>query len=237
VQYSHLYIYIVPKYILFWTDQKELWPIYLCPIQFKAQIPRLAVLLVTHPFPARGVHGARRTGSNEPQRLSARSRNNLYGGYTSHDFVIARTWCAITTALQPSTSIYRGLTAVPKVESISYSKSSLSDLYWLKRRSTCRYTPHRRSKKHSWRILPPYQPPHLKHRQSPSNQVGSMASSVGIISSPRFYLTKNQSFPNNLPWLPTVPTHRYKVNFVSLNATVWHLHLLLWVHLERNQYK
>jgi len=102
--------------ILFWTGQKELWPIYLGPIQSKAQILHLAVLLETHPFPARGVHGASRIGSNEPQRLSARSRNNLSGDYTSHDFVTARAWCAITTALQPSNSIYRGLTAVPKVD-------------------------------------------------------------------------------------------------------------------------
>ena len=122
------------------------------------------------PLPHEGVRGASRTGSNEPQRLSARSRNNLSNGYTSHDFVTARAWCAITTTLQPSNSIYRGLAAVPKVESISSSKPSLSDLYWLERRSTCRYTTHH-SKKHSWRILPPYQPPHIKHRQSTSDQV------------------------------------------------------------------
>ena len=79
VQYSHLYIYIVPKYILFWTGQKELWPIYLCPIQSKAQIPRLAVLLVTHPFPARGVHGARRTGSKEPVQIVPLQERPLQG--------------------------------------------------------------------------------------------------------------------------------------------------------------
>jgi len=95
----------------------------------------------------KGVHGASETGSNEPQRLSARSRNKLFGGYTSHDFVTARTKCAITTALQPSTAINRGLIAVPKVESNSSSKSSLSDLYLLERRSACRYTPPIRSKK------------------------------------------------------------------------------------------
>ena len=114
---------------MFWTGQKEFWPIYLGPILFKAQTPRLATLLVTHPFPARGVHGASETGSNEPQRLSARSRNKLFVGYTSHDFVTARARCVITTALQPSTSIYRGLLTVPKVESNSSSKPSLSDLY------------------------------------------------------------------------------------------------------------
>jgi hypothetical protein len=101
------------KYLL-WTGQKELWPIYLGPIQSKAQTPRLAALLVTHPFPARGVHGASKTGLNEPQRLFARSHNNLSGGYTSHDFVTARAWCAITTALQPSTSIYRGTHRSPQ---------------------------------------------------------------------------------------------------------------------------
>jgi len=63
------------------------------------------------------VHGACKTGSNEPQRLFARSRNKLSDGYTSHDFVTARPKCVTTTALQPSTSIYRGLLAVPKVES------------------------------------------------------------------------------------------------------------------------
>ena len=126
---------------MFWTSQKEIWLIYLGPIQFKARIPHLATLLATHPFPARGVHGASKTGSNEPQRLSARSCNNLSGGYTSHDFVTARACCAITTAMQPSTSIYRGFIAVPKVESISSSKPSLSDLYLLERRSACRYTP------------------------------------------------------------------------------------------------
>jgi len=57
------------------------------------------------------------TGSNEPQRLFARSRNYFSGGYTSHNFVTAGPRCAITTALQPSTSIYRRLLAVPKVES------------------------------------------------------------------------------------------------------------------------
>ena len=126
---------------MFWTGQKELWPIYLGPILLQAQIQCLPTLLATHPFPVRGVHGASKTGSNEPQRLSARSRNNLSGGYTSHDFVTARAWCAITTALQPSTSIYRGLIDVPKVESNSSSKPSLSDLYLLERRSACRYTP------------------------------------------------------------------------------------------------
>ena len=101
------------------------------------------------PLSYKGVHGVSETGSNEPQRLSACSRNKLSGGYTSHDFVTARARCAITTALQPSTSINRGLIAVPKVESNSSSKPSLSDLYWLERRSACRYTPPVRSKKHS----------------------------------------------------------------------------------------
>lgn len=45
------------------------------PNTSKAQTPRLATLFATHPFPARGVHGASEIGSNEPQRLSARSRN------------------------------------------------------------------------------------------------------------------------------------------------------------------
>jgi len=93
------------------------------------------------PPPRGGVRGASETGSKEPQRLSARSRNKLFGGYTSHDFVIARSRCATTTALQLSTSINRGLIAVPKVESNSSSKPSLSDLYSLEPRSACRYTP------------------------------------------------------------------------------------------------
>ena len=105
--------------LLFRTGQKDLWPVYLDPIQSKAQIPRLETSLATHPFPAKGVHGASKTGSNKLQRLFARSRNKLFGGYTSHDFVTARAWCAITTTLQPSTSISRGLLAVPKVESTS----------------------------------------------------------------------------------------------------------------------
>jgi len=92
------------------------------------------------PLPREGVHGASETGSNEPQRLSARFRNKLSSGYTSHDFVTVRTRCATTTALQPSTSINRGLIAVPKVESNSSSKPSLSDLYLLERRNACRYT-------------------------------------------------------------------------------------------------
>jgi len=135
--------------------EKELWPIYLGPIQSKAQIPHLTALLTTHPFLARGVHGASKTGSNEPQRLSTHSRNNLSGGYTSHDFVTARAWYAITTALQPSTSIYRGLIVVPKLLTMAANSANYS----------------------------------------------------------------------------------YKVKFVSLNAMVWHLHLLLWVHPERNLYK
>ncbi|AES63720.1 hypothetical protein MTR_2g012490 [Medicago truncatula] len=40
-----------------------------------------------------------------------------------------RVRCVITTALQSSTSINMGLIAVPKVESNSSSKTSLSDLY------------------------------------------------------------------------------------------------------------
>jgi len=132
---------------VFWTGQKDLWPIYLGPIQSKAQTPCLATLLATHPLSHRGVHGASETGSNEPQRLSARSHNKLSSGYSSHDFVTARARCIITTALQPSTSINRGLIAVPKVESNFSSKPSLSDLYLLERRSACRYTPPIRSKK------------------------------------------------------------------------------------------
>ena len=99
------------------------------------------------PLSHKGVHGASETGSNEPQRLSARSRNKLPGSYTSHDFVTARVRCAITTALHPSTSINRGLIVVPKVESNSSSKPSLSDLYLLERRSVYKYTPPIPSKK------------------------------------------------------------------------------------------
>jgi len=102
---------------VFWTGQKDLRLIYSGPIQSKAQISSLTILLATYASITRGVHRACKTSSNEPQRLFARSRNNLSGGYTSHDFVTARPKCAITTALQPSTSIYRGLLAVPKVES------------------------------------------------------------------------------------------------------------------------
>ena len=40
---------------VFWTGQKDLWPIYLGPIQSKAQIPRFATLVATHPFPAKPV--------------------------------------------------------------------------------------------------------------------------------------------------------------------------------------
>ena len=101
------------------------------------------------PLSQKGVHGASETGSNEPQRLSAHSHNKLSSGYTFHDFVTARAKCAITTALQPSTSINNGLIAVPKVESISSSKPSLSDLYLLERRSVCRYTTPICSKEHS----------------------------------------------------------------------------------------
>jgi len=100
------------------------------------------------PLSHKGVHGASETGSNEPQRLSARSLNKLSGGYTSHDFVTARARCAITTALQPSTSINRGLIAVPKVESNSSSKPSLFDLYLLERWSACRYTPPSAPRRH-----------------------------------------------------------------------------------------
>jgi len=99
------------------------------------------------PLSQKGVHGASETGSNEPQRLSGRSRNKPSSGYTSHDFATSKARCAITTALQPSTSINRGLIAVPKVELNSSSKPSLSDLYLLERRSFCRYTPPIRSKK------------------------------------------------------------------------------------------
>jgi len=101
---------------MFRIGQKDFRPIYLGPIQFKVQTPRLASLLAIYPFSAKGVHRARRTGSNEPQRLSARSRNCFSSDYTSHDFVTIGPRCAITTPLQPSTSIYRGLLGFPKVE-------------------------------------------------------------------------------------------------------------------------
>jgi len=110
--------------------------VYLGPIQSEAQIPHLTTLLAVPLFPAKGVHEA-----NKPQRLFARSHNKLSGGYTSHYFVTARAWCAITTALQPSTSITRGLNAVPKVEHFFLSKPSHSDPYRLERRSACKYTP------------------------------------------------------------------------------------------------
>jgi len=131
---------------------------------------------VTHPFPTRGVHGASETGSNEPQRLSARSCNKLSGGYTSHDFVTARARCAITTALQPSTSINRGLIAVPKVESNFSSKPSLSDLYLLEHRSACRYTPPSAPRRHSDTFYH-----HSNHRiQSLRNILERLKSNVGI---------------------------------------------------------
>jgi hypothetical protein len=114
--------------ILLWTDPKDLWPINLGPISSKAQTPRLATLLATYLLPSRGVHEANETSSKELQRLfahSARSRNKLPGGYTSHDFVTARARCATTTAPQPSTSINRGLNAIPKVELFLPLKPSL----------------------------------------------------------------------------------------------------------------
>ena len=70
----------------------------------------------------------------------ARSRNKFFGDYTSYDFVTAIVWCAITPALQLSTSIYRGLLTVPKVEHFFLSKPSFSVLYLLERRSACMYT-------------------------------------------------------------------------------------------------
>ena len=80
---------------------------------------------------------ANKTSSNELQRLFARSRESLPDGYTFHDFVTTGHTCVITTALQPSTSIYSGLI----VEStLSLSKPSFSDLYWLECQSSCRYT-------------------------------------------------------------------------------------------------
>ncbi len=118
------------------------------------QSPNSTFGIIAHNVPPCLKGGARskETGSNEPQRLfahSARSRNKCSGGHTSHDFVTARARCASSTALQLSTSINRGLTAVPKVELYLPLKPSLSDLYWLERQSACRYTPPIRSKKHS----------------------------------------------------------------------------------------
>jgi len=68
------------------------------------------------PPPCEGVLGANETSLNELQRLLPRSRESLPGGYTSHDFVTVGRVCVITTALQPPSSIYKGLLAVPKVE-------------------------------------------------------------------------------------------------------------------------
>jgi len=141
-------------------------------MQSKAQTPRLATLLATYPFCAKGVYKASKTGSKEPQRLSARSRNYFSSGYTSHDFITIGPRCAITTALQPSTSIYRGLLVVPKVEStFPPNPHSLISANLSVGAPACTHP--RRSNKHSWRILPPLKPPHLKHRHSPSNQVRS----------------------------------------------------------------
>jgi len=119
-------------------------------------------------------HGANETGSSRPQRLFARSRNNLSGGYTSHDFVTARAWCAITTALQPSTSIYRGLVVVPKVESsLSLNPLSLISTYLSVGVSVGTHPP-------------PFQEAFLKHFTTTQTTVFK-APSVGITSSPRFY--------------------------------------------------
>jgi len=81
----------------------------------QAQIPYLAILLATHPFSVRGVHIANETSLKELQRLFARShesfarsRESFLGGYTSQDFVTVGCTCAIATALQSPTSIYRG---------------------------------------------------------------------------------------------------------------------------------
>jgi hypothetical protein len=143
---------------MFWTDPKDLWPINLGPISPKAQTLRLETLLATYLLTARGVHEANETGSKEFQRLFAhvaRSRNKLPGGYTSHDFVTARARCATTTALQPSTSINRGLNAVPKVDLSLPQKPSLSEslLTWA---SECLqvHTPHSLQQAFH-RILPP----------------------------------------------------------------------------------
>jgi len=83
--------FIIISIDLSWTGQKDLRPIYLGPIQSEAQTPSLAILLATYPSTTRVVHGACKAGSNEPQRLFARSRNKLFGGYTSHDFVTQTT--------------------------------------------------------------------------------------------------------------------------------------------------
>jgi len=101
--------------ILFWIGQKDFRP-------NTNPSPNTTFGKLTCDIPPLcegGVHGAGRTGSNVPQRLFARSRNYFSSGYTSYDFVTAGPRCAITTALQPSTSIYRGLSAAPKVESLS----------------------------------------------------------------------------------------------------------------------
>lgn len=99
------------------------------PNTSKAQTPRLATLFATHPFPARGVHGASEIGSNEPQRLSACSCNKLSVGYPFHDFVTARARCVPSQRLCNPPPLYMGLLTIPKVESISSSKPSLSNFY------------------------------------------------------------------------------------------------------------
>ena len=52
---------------MFWTGQKDPWSIYLGPIIYEAHMLRLAILLAIPLFPAKGVHGANKTGSNESQ--------------------------------------------------------------------------------------------------------------------------------------------------------------------------
>jgi len=103
---------------------KDLGPIYLGPIQSKPKC-HIWQYYSQHTLPREGVLRANETGSNEPQRLFPCSHESLPGGYTSHDFVTVRRVCVITTALQPPSSIYRGLLAVPKVESI-FSLNPLS---------------------------------------------------------------------------------------------------------------
>lgn len=137
--------------------------------------------------------------SNEPQRLFARFCNYFSCVYTSHYFITAKHRCAFTTTLHPSTSIYIRLLAVPKVEStIPLNPHSLISTN-LSVGAPAGILPLPLFQEALLTHSSTTQPPHLKQRKSPSDQVRSVASYVGNINSPCFYPTKNQSFPKKLP--------------------------------------
>ena len=139
-------------YILFWTGQRPGLN-HLGPITNQAQILHLENYSQHTPSSRGGC-------SEHPRPVQTNSNVSLHTfPRISHRqlhfcwFRNRRSHVCFTTAMHSPTSINRRLLAASKVESLTLSNPH-SKLYWLERRSVCRYTPHIQSNGH-WKYKQP----------------------------------------------------------------------------------